>query len=627
MQPFHLELEEHHRICGCASTTPCGVIPTPPPILQEFTLYPAPLPTPDLAAEEAQASADVAAAQAETAAEQAGEAVRSDDTPARNAHLNDPHAGNLARGRDGEVGRFGSRSPEPGHGDEDEEEEEEARNPHAQEIPRGLQTVRFPVDHGMRNAWFPGRVGGVTVAKRKVLQGLAEREEMMRGSWDRSAPSNIGHEHDGSERQHDENEHENMTIHRRDEAVFSISGIAPDVKLDGKCPSLANDAVGGSHHCSSSSLGSSSSSTPTPRSSTSPTHGISSSSSSTSGAAQPQPQPQSWVYETYDPTRVSAHDLHLHRGPSSSSSSSLQYSIATPNPSCAHCVALAEARRLEKNKADDKTRKALLDRMMRAIPAEGSGSGSSSMAPMDVDSRDGDGDGDVEMEDLDMSGFGFVGDDDDDEEEDEDEDEEEEGDEEDEILVLGDDLPNGQPGFWTSSDRLASPSPERVPRASTSSSSGTTQQPNTATHKQHRDTTTSSKSKRTYVSSTRREFDRARITTSSPCAGIQDIVLSGHTPQQHALWYTGGRGYTFYGRVRPWDGLIGIMRVGANASGAAAGGNGAVGEEGAEGGLLLDTTFIFGYLVGDTTFVGEWRVAGADPLRPAYGGPIVLSRR
>jgi hypothetical protein len=231
---------------------------------------------------------------------------------------------------------------------------------------------------------------------------------------------------------------------------------------------------------------------------------------------------------------------------------------------------------------------------------------------MDVDSdsdADADGDVDVEMEDFDVSGFRLVGDDDDDDDELEDEDGEEG------ISVLGDDVPNGQPGFWTDSHRLSSPSPDGIGRGSSSSRSPSTTKPTP---------------KRTYIPSTRREFDRSRITTSAPCAGIQDILLSGQTPPQHALWCTGGQGYTFYGRVRPWDGLIGIMRVGAvgrrvglGVGGADGGGEGVVEEEG----LLMDTTFIFGYLVGDGTFVGEWRVAGADPLRPAWSGPIVLSRR
>ena len=556
--------------------------------MEEFSLHPLLDHYPDLEAEAAQAAATTAASMAETAAAQAGETVRSDETPTANVDWNDPHAGNLAQ--------VGYREElleaiEEGVEEEDEQEDEdEQRTPHG--LPqgslhppslRGLQTVQLPVDHSMRNAWFPGQMGGVTFAKRKVPEGLIEREERMRGSWDR-----VDHER---EHEYDyEYHHEDQKIGRRDETVFSISGLIPDVNADGKCASLAGDEVAGSHlpTLSSSSLKLS----PHPRSSTSPTPG------SSSSEAQAQAQ-QSWVYETYDPTRIGAHDHHLHHVASSSSNT-------TPNPSCAHCVAIADARLAEKKKAAVAARKAL-DRAMVGI--------GESLAPMDVDSdADADGEGDVkmEMEDFDMSGF-RLGDDNDDNEAEEDE-AEEEGEEEG-ISVLGDDLPNGQPGFWTDTRRLSSPSPERGSNSSSSSRP-----------------TPQSTLKHTYIPSTRREFERSRITTAAPCSGIQDIALSGQTPPQHALWYTGGQGYTFYGRVRPWDGLIGIMRVGAVGRriglGLGMGIDVAHGDgQGTEEGLLMDTTFIFGYLVGDGTFVGEWRVAGADPLRPAWSGPIVLSRR
>ena len=561
---------------------------------------------------------------AQTAAVQAGEMVRSDETPVLNMDGNDPHAGNLARNR--EFAQFEEAPAAFGEGDEEHEEqqeEEEDNNPHAQgstHVPesRGLQTVRLPVDLGMRNAWFPGRMGGVTFAKRKVPEGLAEREERMRGSWDR-ASSRVDPEHEyGYEHEHgddsdlgdtrsrsrrvDEYQREQerqQKLCKRHETVFSISGRIPNANIDGKCASLASDLNSDSM-----------------RSSATPSTRPPLSSSSSSSSAQSQAQ-QSWVYETYDPTRVGVHDLHLHRGPSSFPSSSSSASTTTYNPSCAHCVALADARRAEKRKTDDKARKALLDRALKAFGGGDMTSSVSSMGPMDVDS---DSDVDMEMEDFDMSGFGLVGDDDDDVDEDEDEEDAEDDAEDESISVLGDDLPNGQAGFWTTSDRLSSPSPERG--SSTRSRSRSRSNPTP---------------KRTYIPSTRREFDRARITTSAPCAGIQDIALSGQTPPQHALWCTGGQGYTFYGRIRPWDGLIGIMRVGAVGRrvglGMGVDGNGAGGEEGEgegegeEGGLLMDTTFIFGYLVGDTTFVGEWRVAGADPLKPAWSGPIVLSRR
>lgn len=37
--------------------------------------------------------------------------------------------------------------------------------------------------------------------------------------------------------------------------------------------------------------------------------------------------------------------------------------------------------------------------------------------------------------------------------------------------------------------------------------------------------------------------------------------------------------------------------------------------------------FIFGYIVGENNFVGEWRVAASDPLSPTWGSTFVMSRR
>ena len=37
--------------------------------------------------------------------------------------------------------------------------------------------------------------------------------------------------------------------------------------------------------------------------------------------------------------------------------------------------------------------------------------------------------------------------------------------------------------------------------------------------------------------------------------------------------------------------------------------------------------FIFGYIVGENNFVGEWRVAASDPLTPTWGNAFVMSRR
>jgi len=695
MQPFHVDMEEHHRICGCASssssstsrvgskgkensstststnttkaptyeTRPCGLIPTPQPLMQEFNVRPLPPAEPDLDEQAAQAAAAVDAAVAETATVNAGASRRPDDTPPVNEDWNDPFAGNLANVGSRALAAEPAISESEGVDHEEEEEDGEvppsrARHshppppphPHPQPRlePQALQTIQLPVDYSMRNAWFPGRMGGVTFVKRQVVESVAEREERMRASWEASSAREEGEDekednHDGNEDEDEDEESESPTIvpnantninmnatkrgkekaRRRDEMVFSLSGMVPDVNVDAKCASLLAN----------------------------PNHLPSSSSSSSSSEAQ------SWVYETYDRARVGTHDLHLHFGPSdssaipSSSSTSpsqpptVTCSIAAPNPSCAHCVALADARRAEKRKEEERARRVLLDRAMRAFSfnAPSASSEDRSEPGRGIHRAVDDGDEEVELEDLDMSEFGLeVGYESEEEEEEEEErngDIDEDDEDEDGISVLGDDMPNGQPGFWTSHRRLSSPerggSSSSTSRPSSRTSSSPAQQ-RTATaptaqqqHRQHK-----LKDRRTFVPPTRREFDRARITTSSPCTGIADIALTGHTPAQHTLWYSGGRGYTFYGRVRRWDGLIGIMRVGAVGRRVGLGldanapGEAVVGEERMNlGGLLMDTTFIFGYLVGEGTFVGEWRVGGADPLKPAWSGPIVLSRR
>ena len=105
---------------------------------------------------------------AETAAAQAIEMVQPDETPAANMNWNDPYAGNLARDRDLAYAREASlEAIEEGEEEEyQQDQQEEERTPHAQGsiyLPelRGLQTVRLPVDHGMRSAWFPGRMAAL----------------------------------------------------------------------------------------------------------------------------------------------------------------------------------------------------------------------------------------------------------------------------------------------------------------------------------------------------------------------------------------------------------------------------------------------------------------------------------
>jgi len=100
----------------------------------------------------------------------------------------------------------------------------------------------------------------------------------------------------------------------------------------------------------------------------------------------------------------------------------------------------------------------------------------------------------------------------------------------------------------------------------------------------------------------KRIYDKCRI--GAECTGVGDVLLSGETGPRHAVWQQ----YTMYGRVRPWDGLIGILRS-SNVNN------------------TTNNIFIFGYIVGEHNFVGEWRVAASDPLRPTWGSAFVMSRR
>ncbi|PPQ70260.1 hypothetical protein CVT25_013297 [Psilocybe cyanescens] len=127
------------------------------------------------------------------------------------------------------------------------------------------------------------------------------------------------------------------------------------------------------------------------------------------------------------------------------------------------------------------------------------------------------------------------------------------------------------------------------------------------------------------VHATRREFDRARIGTA--CTGTRDILLTGCLPSPSSSTTTQPQYFpsslysdvSVYGRVRRWDGLVGMLRM------SRAGGQGG-------GGGAASFLFVFGYVVGahagggGGSFVGEWRIAGSDPMRPSWGGAFVMSR-
>ncbi|KAK7055324.1 hypothetical protein R3P38DRAFT_3253402 [Favolaschia claudopus] len=89
-----------------------------------------------------------------------------------------------------------------------------------------------------------------------------------------------------------------------------------------------------------------------------------------------------------------------------------------------------------------------------------------------------------------------------------------------------------------------------------------------------------------------------------PCTGIRDIIFTGATDLCHGQAWNH---FTFYGRVRLWDGLIVILRVSPKPQ--------------------LGTLFFYGFVVGGHKFVGNWRVASQDVGVPAYESAFSMARR
>ncbi|KAF9063613.1 hypothetical protein BDP27DRAFT_1426701 [Rhodocollybia butyracea] len=101
--------------------------------------------------------------------------------------------------------------------------------------------------------------------------------------------------------------------------------------------------------------------------------------------------------------------------------------------------------------------------------------------------------------------------------------------------------------------------------------------------------------------------------TLPPCTGIRDVIITGTTDTRHAeAWGD----WTWQGRVRKWDGLVGIVRSGSvnpNAPPGARSNRGKI--------------FFYGTLLGSTNLVGTWRVAHEDPRMPAYEGAFTLGKK
>ncbi|RDB15717.1 hypothetical protein Hypma_003945 [Hypsizygus marmoreus] len=120
------------------------------------------------------------------------------------------------------------------------------------------------------------------------------------------------------------------------------------------------------------------------------------------------------------------------------------------------------------------------------------------------------------------------------------------------------------------------------------------------------------------------------------CDGVREIVLVGETDPTHSHAFNP---YTFHGRIRPYDGLIGILRSphpnprAHFSSSSQLSPHAApypypdvhIGQEGQGGEGLL----FYGYLVGGDNFVGSWRVVGEDmgAGTPVWEGAFCLGRR
>jgi hypothetical protein len=92
--------------------------------------------------------------------------------------------------------------------------------------------------------------------------------------------------------------------------------------------------------------------------------------------------------------------------------------------------------------------------------------------------------------------------------------------------------------------------------------------------------------------------------TSSSCPS--DTIITGSMDERHSeAWGN----FAYYGRVRPWDGLVGILRIGTRDENAG------------------NRFFFYGYVYGGRNFVGNWRYAGADAVSAGMESSFVLTRR
>jgi hypothetical protein len=106
-----------------------------------------------------------------------------------------------------------------------------------------------------------------------------------------------------------------------------------------------------------------------------------------------------------------------------------------------------------------------------------------------------------------------------------------------------------------------------------------------------------------------RTHDRAKL-ANGRCDGVREVYVVGETDKRHQdAW----GGYEYYGRVREWDGLVGVLGRPKRGHD----------EEPGERGYL----FFYGYIIGGENWVGNWRFAGVDGNVVGYEGAFVMSQR
>lgn len=88
--------------------------------------------------------------------------------------------------------------------------------------------------------------------------------------------------------------------------------------------------------------------------------------------------------------------------------------------------------------------------------------------------------------------------------------------------------------------------------------------------------------------------------TLPPCTGVQDVIIRGSTDPNHAAAWND---YTYYGRVRKWDGMVIFVRLGP------------------------EKIVFYGYMTDDGNgLVGNWRIGVGEVGMPSLEGAFTMGR-